>query len=208
MVARHAPTKLRLRDKRTGKTTWLAVHAVWVREEGTTPEGEKPLDWLLFTNALVQSVEDVHLVVEGYTRRWRIEDYHRTWKSGACNVEQMQLRTREAAVRWATVLAAVATRIERLKHLARNEPQQLATVELTADEIRVLIALKRRYRKRTERISSGTPTIAQAVWWIAEIGGYTGKSSGGPPGSITIARGLERLRHAVEGVEAMAPPPK
>lgn len=32
----------------------------------------------------------------------------------------------------------------------------------------------------------------------------TGKSSGGPPGSITIARGLERLRHAVEGVEAMA----
>jgi hypothetical protein len=52
MVARHAPTKLRLREKRTDKTTWLAVHAVWVREEGTTPEGEKPLDWLLFTNAL------------------------------------------------------------------------------------------------------------------------------------------------------------
>jgi len=44
MVARHVPTKLRLRDRRTDKTTWLAVHAVWVREERTTPEGEKPLD--------------------------------------------------------------------------------------------------------------------------------------------------------------------
>jgi len=204
MVARHAPTKLRLRDRRTDKTTWLAVHAVWVREEGTTPEGEKPLDWLLFTNAQVQSVDDVYLVVEGYARRWRIEDFHRTWKSGACNVEQTQLRSRDAAVRWATVLAAVATRVERLKHLARNQPEQLATVELSSDEIRVLIALKRQNKKRTEAIPRATPTIAQAVLWIAELGGYTGKSSGGPPGSITIARGLERFRHAVEGVHAMA----
>jgi hypothetical protein len=204
MIARHAPTKLRLRDRRTNKTTWLAVHAVWVREEGTTPEGEKPLDWLLFTNAQVQSVDDVYLVVEGYARRWRIEDFHRTWKSGACNVEQMQLRSREAAVRWATLLAAVATRVERLKHLARNQPAQLATLELSTDELRVLIALKRRNKKRTESIPRAAPTIAQAVQWIAELGGYTGKSSGGPPGSITIARGLERLRYAVDGARATA----
>ncbi|HRI65294.1 MAG TPA: hypothetical protein PK156_13690 [Polyangium sp.] len=42
------------------------------------------------------------------------------------------------------------------------------------------------------------PTIATVVLWIAEIGGYTGKSSGGPPGSTTIARGLERLQLAAE----------
>ena len=33
---------------------------------------------------------------------------------------------------------------------------------------------------------------------IAEIDGYTGKSSGGPPGSTSIGRRLERVRLAAE----------
>jgi hypothetical protein len=46
-------------------------------------------------------------------------------------------------------------------------------------------------------------TIGAAVEWIARLGGYTGKSSGGPPGAITIGRGLERLKDYVEGARAM-----
>jgi hypothetical protein len=38
------------------------------------------------------------------------------------------------------------------------------------------------------------PTLAQAVTWLAEIGGYMGpRVAGGPPGSITIRRGLEHI---------------
>jgi hypothetical protein len=48
------------------------------------------------------------------------------------------------------------------------------------------------------------PTIAQATLWIAQLGGYTGKSSGGPPGSITIKRGLDRLRPAALLLDALA----
>ena len=39
--------------------------------------------------------------------------------------------------------------------------------------------------------------------WIAQIGGYTGKSSGGPPGSITLARGLNDVRATVRALEAL-----
>jgi hypothetical protein len=28
---------------------------------------------------------------------------------------------------------------------------------------------------------------------VADLGGYTGKSSGGPPGAIVIGRGLHRI---------------
>jgi hypothetical protein len=125
--------------------------------------------------------------------RWWIEDFHRAWKGGHCNVEETQLHTRDRVIRWATMLAVVAARVERLKHLARFQPDEPASIALAPMEIEVLRAAKTNIKARTEVIPEGMPTIAQAVCWIAELGGYTGKSSGGPPGSTTIGRGLKRL---------------
>jgi hypothetical protein len=203
MVMRWARVVLRLRNKRSKAERKLGLNVVWVREEGTCPSGEKPIDWLLLTNAPVTTTQEAQQVVFGYAQRWRIEDFHKTWKSGACDVEKCQLRTKHAVQVWATILAAVAARIERLKHLARTEPETPASVELTPHEIKALIILKRENKKRTETISDAMPTIGQATLWIAELGGYTGKSSGGPPGSITIRRGLDTLRPAAQVLEAI-----
>ena len=104
---------------------------------------------------------------------------------------------------WASILAAVAVRIERLRLLSRTAPEQPASIEPTPHEIRALIVLKRQAKKRTEVIADSMPTIGQTTVWIAELGGYTGKSSGGPPGSITIRRGLERLRPAATLLKAL-----
>jgi hypothetical protein len=204
MVMRAAPVRLRLRDRRTEKVRWFDVNVVWVREEGTTPKGERALDWLLLTNAPIASFADGRAVVQGYASRWRIEDFHRTWKSGVCNVEQTQLRSRNAVIRWASIEAAVAARAERIKLLARSDPERPATDELSEVELRVLIALKRVQKKRTETMPDGVPTIAQATLWLAHLGGYTGKSSGGPPGSLTIRRGLERVVDGALAVQALA----
>ena len=60
--------------------------------------------------------------------------------------------------------------------------------------------MKRHYRKRTETITDDVPDLETATRWVAELGGYTGKSSGGPPGAITIRRGLDYLRPAAEAL--------
>lgn len=205
MVMRSAQVNLRLRDRRTSKYHWQEVKAVWIREVGTTPRGEEPLDWLLLTNAPIGTIQNGREIVAGYAARWRIEEFHRAWKSGVCNVEDTQLRSRDAVIRWATILAAVAARAERLKLLARQSPDRPATDELSEDEIGVLIALKREEKKRTETVPDGVPTLGQATRWLADLGGYTGKSSGGPPGSITIRRGLERVEWGARAVRAMRP---
>jgi hypothetical protein len=96
-------------------------------------------------------------------------------------------------MKWASILAAVAIRAEKLKQLARTTPDISSTAELSRDEIRALLRLKRLHKKRNEEVPDKTPTIGQAVMWLAELGGYTGKSSGGPPGSTTIGRGLEYI---------------
>lgn len=200
---RFADVVLDLPDYTTASRTTMNVRVVWARERHAPP-GEERLDWMLLTNADVDSFEDAMGIIDGYRHRWRVEDFHRAWKRGHCYVEDTQLRAKDHVIRWATMLATVAARAERLKHLARTQPDAPATIELSAIEIEALRAAKIRIKKRTETIAEGVPTIAQAVLWIAELGGYTGKSSGGPPGSTTIGRGLERLMIWTEAFEYSA----
>jgi hypothetical protein len=195
MVVRSARVVLRMRDQWSKKERLLELSVVWTREEGTVPRGEKPLDWMLLTNSPVTSFADVRQIIFGYTQRWRVEEVHKTWKSGACNVEQTQLRSKAAVTIWATILAAVAVRIERLKALSRTNPDQPADVELDRYEIRALLLLRRQIKARNETIPDSMPTIGQATLWIAQLGGYMGKRSE-HPGAITIGRGFNRLRPA------------
>ena len=188
-----------------GPASTVQMTLVEAREVRTTPRGEQPLHWRLWTNYPVTTFDDAKLVIETYAKRWRIEDFHKTWKSGACNVEDCQLRSAEAALKWATLMASVAARIERLKHRSRTEPSLPASVELSEHEIQALIFFKRKYKKKTETIPDDMPTLAQAVTWLAEIGGYTGpRVSGGPPGSITIRRGLEHIQPGALILESIA----
>jgi hypothetical protein len=203
MELRVARETLVMRDKQTGEIDRIPVTVVHTRERGTTPAGEKPIEWRLITNHPVDRFEDAMLVVSGYAQRWRIEQFHKTWKSGACNVEDCQLREMSHVVKWATLMAAVATRIERLKMLARTQPELPSASELNTYEIRALVMLKRKHKKRTETIPDSVPSIAQATLWLAELGGYTGKSSGGPPGSITIRRGLDYIAPAAVALEML-----
>jgi hypothetical protein len=193
---------LRLRDRRTER---LSDQRLFVIEalERNPPKGCAPITWRLLTNRRIETDEDAMLVLWAYTQRWRIEDFHRTWKSGACNVEGCQLRRRSHIVKWAILMAAVAARIERIKLLSREQPDLPASHELKPYEIRALILMKREHKKRTETIPDTMPTLAQAALWLAELGGYTGKSSGGPPGSITIRRGFDFIKPAALMIEAL-----
>jgi hypothetical protein len=214
VVIRTASVVLHMCEKLTSKHRTLPLNIVWVCEYGRGERARsrsgkttsRALDWMLMTNHSIDTLEDIRAVVHGYTQRWRIEDFHRAWKKGACNVETSQLRAREHVVKWATVLAAVAIRAERLKHLSREQPHAPATTELSPREVEALILLKRRYRKKNEEIGDQTPDLETATRWIAELGGYTGRASGGPPGTTTIARGLAHLHIAAETLDAIKSP--
>lgn len=199
MQMRWCRATLDMRDSWTGKPRRLTVNVLWVREVGTTPRGEKPIDWVLLTSYPIESMEDAKLVLRGYQARWRIEEFHRTWKSGDCCVEDNELRTPEAVMKWASILATVAARAERLKLVSRSDPTLPASVEFTPNEIRVLRARRRKLVKKGTRIPP-MPSVRVAVRWVAELGGFAG-SYPTQPGSITIARGLEKLRWLVAGLE-------
>jgi hypothetical protein len=205
MVVRACKLTLDIRDKRTSQRFPISVNVVQAIEHGTTPAGEKPIEWTLLTNHPIEDVKDVTEVIEGYSMRWRIEELHRTWKSGACSVEENQLRSTSAAIKWATILIGVAARIERIKQLSREQPERPATDEFSPAEIKAAALLYFGKDGKAKVKSAVKPTIADVTLWIAYLGGYTGKtSSGGPPGSITLSRGLQSVRAAAQALEALA----
>jgi len=203
MVLRTCSVVLDFRDKATNRHFPKEVTVVLTREEGTTPAGEKPIEWMLLTNRPIATVQDLNQVIFGYSLRWRIEDFHRTWKSGACCVEDSQLRSPDAVKKWATILAAVAVRIERIKLLSREQPERPASDEFTPIEIRAITLLYFGTSAKKRPPDLETVTLAQATFWLAKIGGYTGKFSAAAPGSVTLARGLKEVGAAVRTLEAL-----
>ncbi|MBZ0235053.1 MAG: IS4 family transposase [Deltaproteobacteria bacterium] len=189
---RAARVPLVLRDRYYCERKVVELTVIWARERGH--RGSK-IDWTLITNVDVKSAADACEAIRRYARRWRIEDFHRTWKSGLCNVEATQLRSPSAVIKWATILAAVASRAERLRHLYRETPHAPASAEFSSTEIEAIVLLKSEDSRR-ERITAEGLTIVKAIRWIAHLGGYVGNRGSGPPGATTIARGLERVDQA------------
>ena len=190
--------RLRFRVAEPGKqrrSVWVEMCAVLVTEPGK----RDGIEWMLWTSYPVECFEDAVRVAQGYTMRWRIEEFHRAWKSSHCKIESSQLRSVDAMRRWGAITAAVAARAEHLKLRSRAEPDAPADSEISRDEIDAAILLS-----ETKKHKVGDPmTLQQVVSLIAQVGGYIGKSSGGPPGTITLSRGFERVEVAAHVLARM-----
>ena len=193
-----APLSLPLTRHRD-RTVWMNV--VYAREVGA-PAGQKPLSWMLLTNVAVNTLRDALRVVEAYTSRWRIEEFHKAWKSGACGIESSQLRARDHFIRWATIMAAVAARLERIKRRSREQPDLPASVEYSQDEIDATILL-RSNETRVVYKPGDVPTLGEVTRWIADLGGYMGSRKSPPPGTVVLRRGLEQVSAAALAIRAM-----
>lgn len=190
---RWVSVSLRLREQWTKKRLGdVPLYVVWVREVGTCPPGAERLDWSLITSYEVTDFSDACEVVRTYALRWRLETVHFTWKSGACRVEEAQLESFQALAKWATLHLSVAIELQALLHRARTEPSLPADVAFTRDEIDATLLLRHGTRPDADTRST-TPTLEAMVRDIADLGGYTGKSSGGPPGVKVVRRGLDQI---------------
>lgn len=167
-----------------GKRT-LKFNAVLVREKNR-PKDER-IQWLLLTTRPIRSRKAALAIVRAYSYRWRIEEFHRTWKRGLCRVEDMQLRSHDAIVKWATILAAVAARALRLTYLARKEPDLLAENEFTKRELQAILVMREPKGVTTQDVAK--LTLSQVIRWVADLGGYSGPWNG-LPGPTVVARGL------------------
>jgi Transposase DNA-binding/Transposase Tn5 dimerisation domain len=178
-------------------------------EEVSTSPGETPIRWLLATTLPVTCLEDALQGLSYYSRRWGIERFHFTLKSG-CQIESRQFEQLPNIERMAAVYSIVAWRVLWLTYESREHPHAPCTQILSPSEWQSLVAYTATHgggRRRRFILPTTPPTLAEAVRMIGRLGGHLGRRGDGPPGVQSVWRGMARLYDIASVWEIVHPPP-
>ena len=171
-----------------------------MREQNPPPDAQ-PIEWLLLTTEAVETAPQAAALVDCYSRRWRIEEWHRILKSG-CQVEEHQHQTGERLKRAIALDVVLAWRIQLLVLLGRPVPELPCEIFFDNWEVKVLEAVQPQKRPDT-RGQGGQGKrpllLGEAVTQVAQLGGYLARGSDPPPGAECLWKGMSRLSGMAEG---------
>lgn len=166
------------------ETLSLMMVRAW---EPSPPDGEKPVEWLLLTTEGGQTPAEIKRVVDLYRSRWMIEEFFKALKTG-CSLEERQFESKHALLNLLAMFLPIAVHLLWLRTCARDTPDLPATEVFTPLQLTVL-------RRRSHRKMPENPTVLQALWVLAGIGGHI--ANNGWPGWQVLGRAFVKFCDAV-----------
>lgn len=163
------------------------------------PQGARALSWTLLTTVPTDTLEAACERIHWYARRWQIEVYHRTLKSG-CRIEERQLGSADSLEACLGVDLIVAWRVMLLAHQGREDPNAPASVYFATEQWK---ALWLRTGASDIPDDNDEPTLREAMRRVAQLGGFLGRKADGDPGAQTLWKGLQRLDDITEMYRVM-----
>jgi len=170
----------------------LTVGAVYAREVGYRAEVKEPIDWMLLTTVKTENFQHACQRLRWYSRRWGIEVYHRTIKSG-CRIEDRRLDDTDSLEACLAIDLVVAWRIHWLTMVCRERPDTPCDQMLSEAEWQVLSAWA------TGTMADTVPNAQQVARWIGKLGGWLPRGKKDNPGTTCMWRGLMRLPSMLQG---------
>ena len=184
-----------------GETKEVTLWGIEAREsEETKPKDDEGILWRLLTTHEVKTVEQAIECVGWYKKRWFIEELFRVIKTKGFQIESSQLASGLKLKKLLAMTLEAALHVMKLK-LALTQDECLATTVFSEEEQEFIEVLQTKVEGATLKQKNPYPkkTLAWAAWTIARVAGWTGYSSHGPPGYITIKEGYDRFHLQLEG---------
>lgn len=181
--------------------TPVDVNVVIAKENTHPVDGDTaPLSWILLTTEPAETFEQAIKVIEYYKKRWRIEEFHKAWKSGA-GAERQRMQSAEVIEKVSVILATIAVRLLQMKEAMEKEAQDSryifdVTLCLSADELLVL------KMTMAEKSKGELPKNINARWVyqsIAKLGGWADTKRTGTASWDALWKGWYKLQERVEG---------
>jgi hypothetical protein len=157
--------------------------------EVNAPDGQEPVDWLLYTTERLETVSQIEAVVDYYRCRWQIEELNKALKTG-CIVQERRLESLDALTTMLALSLPIAVELLALRTLARSDSSAPAERVLHKQELAAL-------RHLSHRPLPHKPTVQDALWCIAGLGGHI--KNNGPAGWQVLQRGMEKFMSFAAG---------
>jgi hypothetical protein len=195
--------QVRLRSPKNKGYPSIDVFMVYAKEIEALPEVKEPLEWMLLTTVAVNDFDEACERLSWYAKRWCIEVYHRTLKSG-CKIEDRRLETADGLQACLAIDMVVAWRVYHLVKLGREKPDAPCSVFFEEDEWKALHG----FVNKTHKPPKKEPTLREATRMTASLGGFLGRKADKEPGATTIWRGLQRLTDITAAYRFFRSPPR
>jgi hypothetical protein len=177
-----------------------ALLQVWVVAvcEIDPPHGVESLEWILLTNCPVESFEEAGRVIDWYTRRWIIEEYHKALKTG-CGIETLQFTSEDRLQPAIALLSVVALSLLQLRDASRSPQAHTQPASELFTELFVSVLSRWRHGDQQPEMS-----VHDFCYALARLGGHQNRKHDRPPGWLVLWRGWTKLQLMTEAISIMA----
>lgn len=162
----------------------------------------EPLCWLLYTSEPLNSHEDALKVVRYYELRWRIEEFHKVWKTDGTDVEGLRIQSLSNLKRIVVLQAFIAIRLMQLQELAQNQEsaKKVSCTVHVRDKTWKVLWLK---IDKNKKLPKTAPSLHWFYYAIAKLGGWNDSKRTGRVGIKSIWQGWLKLAEMMESIELL-----
>ena len=160
------------------------------------------LQWLLYTTERIVDAVDARKIARYYELRWRIEEFHKIWKTEGTEVEKLRMQHLENLKKAAVIEAFIAVRLLQLRELAQNRKE----AENVSCEVYLnTLSWKLLFKATTPKapLPKKVPSLKWAYYAIAKLGGWHDSKRTGRVGTKAIWDGWIKLMFLVESYAFM-----
>lgn len=192
-----------------GSSKKIRLYAVEAKEVNLDlTKDQSPILWRLLTTHKIENIAQAQQCIDWYKQRWLIEELFRVLKTKGFQIESSQLGTGASIKKLIAFTLEAALQVMRLK-LALGEQNTTKAKQVFSDKQLVFMSMLLQ-KVEGKTVKQQNPyheqTLGWASWIIARLGKWSGYSSHGPPGYITIKNGYENFNQQYQVFEMLYKP--
>jgi len=197
MELAYAPVRVLAPERKQKEYSPIELTVVSCRETSKTSH---PVEWILLTTEAINTAEDARRIVDYYAARWKIEEFHKAWKSGGTQIERSRLQSEGNLERIAVILSFIAVRLLQLREVIDTE-KSLRSKDCShiLNDIQWQLLWRKMEKKKYTRKTK--PSIEWAYYAIAKLGGWKDSKRTGRVGWNALWDGWFKLEFIIEGYE-------